>query len=44
MGISDPNDLEYGVNIRFEIQSLTNTELKHVSKIMRLRHFTEQSS
>ena len=39
MRISDPNDLEYGANTRFPIQSHTNTALKQVSKIMRLRHF-----
>jgi len=43
MGISAPNDLEYGANIRFPIQCLINTELKQVSKIIRLRHFAGQS-
>ena len=39
MRISEPNDLEYGANTTFPIQSLTNTELRQVSKIMRLRQF-----
>jgi hypothetical protein len=42
MRISAPNDLEYGVNIRSLMQYLTNTELKQVSKITRLRHFAGQ--
>jgi hypothetical protein len=39
MRISAPNNLEYGVNTRFSIQTPTNTELKRVSNIVRLRHF-----
>jgi len=39
MRISAPNNLEYGANTTFAIQSPTNTVLKQVSKIMRLRHF-----
>ena len=39
MRISAPNNWKYGVNTRFLIQTPTNTELKQVSKIVRLRHF-----